>query len=215
MLTLLATLAGCAQPDASEPFEPPDTAEPPDPCHWAAPEEIDLDAWDTIGVSGASAALFFDFALGPTPETLLWDDGVESTVTLTALPERIWETRYGPPESCLVTLSTSGNFGVVTDDGRLGATVPFLWAVEDARALQGIESLDVTDSVDAEAVAIAPLGTDSAFVLRVRLDTSGDIALALDERWAIDEHVTRSCERGSIGDVPGDCFEVDDRDGAD
>lgn len=37
------------------------------------------------------------------------------------------------------------------------------------------------------AVAIAPLGTDSTFVLRIRLDPSGDFALALDERWAIDD----------------------------
>ncbi len=209
LLLLACTAEPAASPDSAEAV---DTGQA-DPCAYDAPEEVDLEAWGTIGESGSSAQLAFDFALGPLTQALSWDDGATDSITLTASPERIWETLYGPPESCLVSLSTSGTYAVDADDFRLTASVPFLWTVEDARSLDPATIGSVTfDSVVAgSSVTVSPLGTDSTFAVRGVLRTSGDVAAELTEAWALDEHITRTCRRASTSD-PLDCSDVDDRD---
>ncbi len=188
------------------------SADSADPCDWSNPVDVDLANWDTVGASGSSAAHFFDFALGPDVATMLWDDGVSSTVMLGATPEHVWEALYGPDGTCRISLYVTGTYSLATDDGRLVAALPFQWEVEVATwADQDIGGVVIRGGLDPSMVAVPALGTDSGFGLDIALQTNGARLAAVKEAWALDEHITRTCVRASIGDTPGLCYDEDDR----
>lgn len=186
-----------------------------DPCDWSNPVEVDLASWETVGASGSSAAHFFDFALGPDVATMLWDDGVSSTVTLGATPEHVWEALYGPDGTCRISLYVTGTYSATTGDGRLAAAVPFQWEVEVATSIeQEVGQVAILGWLDPSMVTMTAVGTDSDFALNVWLKPDGAFGAVVDEAWALDEHITRTCVRAAVGGTPGRCSDIDDRDWA-
>ncbi len=197
------------------PTSEPSTDTVADACNWDTPDQTDL-AWDAPTTTGVSAADLLAWGIGTFTDTLTWDDGTTTELTLVTSPTGARELSYGPPDACLVSVDGFVAWTLTTADGRVDVTGEAVWSVEQALLDQDLGRVHLNGALDRATIGFEPLDATSQLGVGVFIDDGGGLdRVWVGESWEVDSDTTRVCVRASTLPDQLGCVDHDEFEGGD